>query len=265
MLKTALITGASSGIGYHLARLFAQDGHRLILVSRTESDLQKVADELATEFKCPKPVVMAKDLSKLGAAQEIFNDTEQLGFQVDYLVNDAGMGEWGLFNDNAPEQVEAMVMTNVLSFMWLTKLYLSGMLKRNEGRILQIGSLMGFYPTPLLAVYAATKAFQTSLTDALINEIKDSNVTMTLLVPGHTDTGFYNAENGLDTTRGGKAAPVVGDDPKDVAYNGYTALIKGDHRAYGTAKVRLLVGASGILPNEILSTITRTSLEKDDK
>lgn len=111
MLKTALITGASSGIGYHLARLFAQNGHRLILISRTESDLHKVADELVTEFKCPKPFVMAKDLSKLGAAQEIFNDTEQLGFQVDYLVNDAGMGEWGLFNDNSPEKVEAMVMT----------------------------------------------------------------------------------------------------------------------------------------------------------
>ena len=85
--------------------------NRLILVSRTESDLQKVADELVNEFKCPKPFVVPKDLSKLGAAQELFRDTEQLGFQVDYLVNDAGMGEWGLFNDTPAEKVQAMVMT----------------------------------------------------------------------------------------------------------------------------------------------------------
>lgn len=110
LLKAALITGASSGIGYHLARLFAKDGHRLILVSRTEGELQKVANELVGEFQCPSPIVRATDLSKPGAAQELFNDTEKLGLQVDYLVNDAGMGEWGPFHEAPLEKDEAMIM-----------------------------------------------------------------------------------------------------------------------------------------------------------
>ena len=109
--KTALVTGASSGIGYHLARLFAEDGHRVILVARNESELIQLADELLRDFQCPPPVVIVKDLSKVGAAQEIYYETERLGLEVNYLVNDAGMGEWGLFNDCAMEKHEDVVMT----------------------------------------------------------------------------------------------------------------------------------------------------------
>lgn len=110
-LKTALITGASSGIGHQLTRLFARDGHQLVLVSRTEADLQGIADNLVDEFQCPKPIVIAKDLSRPGAAQELFNHTERLDLQIDYLVNDAGMGEWGPFNDTPLEKLEAMIIT----------------------------------------------------------------------------------------------------------------------------------------------------------
>lgn len=110
-VKTALITGASSGIGLQLARLFAQDGYRLILVSRTETDLQQIANDLANDYQCFQPIVIAKDLSRPGAAQELFNHTERLNLQIDYLVNDAGMGEWGLFNDTPLEKLEAMIIT----------------------------------------------------------------------------------------------------------------------------------------------------------
>lgn len=109
--KTALITGASSGIGYQLARLFAQDGHHLVLVSRKEASLYEVAQSLVHEFRCPIPIAIPKDLSKPGAARELFHQTERMGLQIDFLVNDAGMGEWGLFNDIPLEKDEAVIMT----------------------------------------------------------------------------------------------------------------------------------------------------------
>ena len=184
-----LVTGASSGIGYHLAQLFARDKYGVILVSRTESDLEKVAEELRVNFHCPQVTVIAKDLSKPGSAAELVREIrERYRLPIDFLVNNAGVGVRGKVWETDIERDIDMIQLNITSVVELTKLILPGMIERNEGRILMLGSIASFQPNPLLACYAATKAFISNYTDALINELKDTKVTATLLVPGITDT-----------------------------------------------------------------------------
>lgn len=184
-----LVTGASNGIGYELAKLFAGDKHGVILVSRTQSDLEKVAEELKTKYNCPQVTVIAKDLSKSGSAKELFKEIkEHYKLSIDFLVNNAGVGVRGKVWETDIQRDIDMIQLNIISLVELTKLILPEMIQRNEGKILMLGSIASFQPNPLLASYAATKAFIANYTDGLINELKDTNVTATLLVPGVTDT-----------------------------------------------------------------------------
>ncbi|CAF1497377.1 unnamed protein product, partial [Didymodactylos carnosus] len=255
------LTGATSGIGYHLAQLFAKDRYNLVLVARTEQDLLNVKDELRYKFSAAVKII-PKDLSKIGAAQEIFNETQQQGILVDVLVNDAGIGDVGFFWDIPFEKDLEMIQLNIIALVHLTKLYLSEMLQRNEGKILQLGSVVSSVPAPLQAVYSATKAFVSNFTDALINELKDSKVTMTLLSPGQTQTDFFNKAHASDTKI---AQPDSTDDPEKVAERGYKALMKGQHHEYGSTMRKIQVGVSHILPNELTTAQLRSDMKKVDK
>lgn len=257
--KTALITGASSGIGYELAKLFAQDGFNLVIVSRDQKMLNQVAEELKN-LGAPTVTVIAKDLSKPGAPAEVYERTEELGINVNILVNDAGVGEHGFFAETDIERDLEIIQLNIVALVHLTKIYLRDMLANRNGQILQLASIAAYQPTPLLSVYSATKAFVLSFTDSLINELKDTSVTVTALIPGATDTDFFYKANAENT----KAAQNNPADPADVARAGYEGLMKGKHHAVPGAGVKAQVVLSNILPHEAITEMARKQMEEKE-
>lgn len=258
MTSTVLITGATSGIGYELARLFAQDGYHLTLVARDEHMLEKVARELR-QLGARDTVVIPADLSLREGPARVFNTTEQMRLEVSILVNDAGAGVHGPFLDTDLAEELRIIQLNVASLVFLTKVYLRKMVRRRQGKILQLASIASYQPTPLLAVYAATKAFVLSFTDALINELKDTGVTVTALIPGPTDTDFFRKAHAEHT----RAAHDHPEDPSLVAKVGYEALMKGKHHAVPPG-MKKQIAISSILPNEQVAAKARKSMEDDD-
>ncbi len=154
----ALITGGTSGIGYELAKCFADDGYNLIIVARSENALQKVADELQQQYGI-KVHTISKDLMIPGAAKEVYQQTQTLGVAVDVLVNDAGQGYWGKFAETDLDREIDLVHLNIIALMSLTKFYLKEMIARGSGKILQLASSLSKAPSPYMSVYAASKAF----------------------------------------------------------------------------------------------------------
>ena len=258
--KTALITGASCGIGYELTKLFAKDGYNLILVSRTESDLERVADEITERYGVKNIFILKKDLSVPGAALEVYEETKSLGLEVNVLVNDAGIGQRGFFWDIDFAKYQEIINLNIVSVVQLTQLFLKDMRERNEGRILNLASIAAYQPTPMLAVYAASKAFILSLGDALINELKDTNITLTSLIPGPTETDFFNKADMEDTV-----AATMADEAAEVARAGYEALMKGEHHAVPNIKIGAQTAMSTVLPNELVTKMARKYMEEDNK
>jgi len=187
--KAALITGASSGIGYELALLFAKDGFDCILVARSQGKLDELAARLESEFRV-KTLVIPKDLSKSSAVDEVYEEVTAASMPVDVLVNNAGFTVFGLFGETDLQAELEMLQVNVVALTALTKLFLKPMLARRDGRILNLGSTAAFAPGPLMAVYYASKAYVLSFSEALANELQGTGVSVTCLCPGATRTGF---------------------------------------------------------------------------
>jgi short-subunit dehydrogenase len=187
--KTALITGASRGIGYELARLFAKNSYHLVLISRNEGKLKEIQERFASEFKS-EVIVIAKDLSLPNAAIEIFTELHNKEITVDVLINNAGIGVFGNFNDEGFHKVSQIMQINIVALTELTKLILKGMVERKEGKILNVSSLAAFQPGPYMAVYYASKAYVQSFSEAIACELKGTGVTVTTLCPGPTKSGF---------------------------------------------------------------------------
>jgi len=260
--KTALVTGATDGIGKELARLFAKDGYNLILVARHQTDLDMVAKEFGVEGAASVTTI-AKDLFNPGAAREIYEEVQARELQVDVLVNDAGQGVYGMFTETDLEQELAIIQLNCTSLVVLTKLFLNDMVKRGDGKILQLASVVSKAASPLMAVYAGTKAFVYNFTQSLINELKDTpGVTMTALLPGATDTDFFHkagAEN-MSVVTEGKLA-----DPTDVAKEGYEALMNGDTKVIAGMKNKLNAAMGNLMPDEVIAAQSRRQNEPADK
>lgn len=260
--KTALITGASSGIGQELAKLFAEDGYNLVLVARHDHALDRLAEVFRNNYNTQHITVIGKDLSEEDAAQDVYDEVKAKGITVDVLVNDAGASTYGLFaTETHWEREKQLIHLNVLATTLLTKLFLREMILRNEGKILQVASLVAITPFPLMAVYAATKAYVWNLTQSLINEIKDTNVTMTALMPNATDTNFFREAN----------APTLNvednlDDAAQVAKDAYAALMKGEAKVIPGGlgnKVQELMAY--ITPQEMLAATMRKLLSPKDE
>lgn len=255
--KYALITGATSGIGYELAKCFAKDSYNLILVARNEERLKDVTNELKKSFSV-EVTPIAKSLFAPDAAEEIYEQTKKMGITVDVLVNDAGQGEWGPFVDTSLERDLDIIHLNIIGLLSLTKLFLRDMVRRNEGRILQVGSEAGTTPMPLLAVYAATKAFVLSFSAALAEELRDTNITITALLPGATDTDFFHKAGQEDTVtyrETNLASPEV------VAQDGYEALMKGERKIISGNKTKLHVWLNDLLGTNISASNARKANE----
>ena len=184
-MPTALVTGASSGIGADFARELARDGYDVVLAARRAEPMQKLAAELAT-----KTTTISCDLSRPGAAAELARELEARGISIDVLINNAGLGGTGRFDQMDAGRISEMLQVNMVALTELTRLLLPPMIARRRGRVLLVGSTAGFMPGPAMAVYYATKAFVLSFGEALAYELRGTGVTATTLCPGPTTTNF---------------------------------------------------------------------------
>lgn len=249
----ALITGASAGIGEALARLFAADGHDVVLVARRRERLEALAAELR-EAHDIEAEVLACDLAEPGAAGALFERAEQAGLEeVDFLVNNAGLGQNGAFSEADPGLLTTMMRVNMEALTLLTRAFLPGMLERDRGRILNVGSTAGFQPGPGMAVYYATKAFVYSFTDALVEELRGTGVTVTNLAPGATETEFQvhaEMEQTLLFAAGVMSA-------EQVAQAGYEGMMRGKSLVIPGASNKLTSWGVPFLPRALTRRIVR--------
>jgi hypothetical protein len=221
--ETALITGASAGIGTELARCFARDGSDVVLLARREPVLRRLADELEAAHGITAHVLPA-DLSDPRAPETVATNLKVQGIAVDVLVNNAGFGARGPFADlDAARQVD-MVQVNVTALMQLARLLLPEMLHRNRGGILNVASTAAFQPGPYMSVYYASKAFVLSFSEGLAEEVADTNVTVTCLAPGPTETEFFDRANMEDMKLSENGIAMSAD---AVARTGYAAFRNG--------------------------------------
>jgi short-subunit dehydrogenase len=255
--QTALITGASSGIGYEFAQLFAKNGHDLILVARGEAKLRELAQSLASQYNI-KATVLPKDLAHPNAPVEIFADLQQQGIEVDILVNNAGFASYGLFHELETAKELEMIQVNVLALTHLARLFLPGMVTRRTGRILNVASTAAFQPGPLMAVYYATKAFVLSFSEAIANELEGTGVTVTALCPGPTASGFQTraamqdsklVQSGLMTTT-------------DVVQQGYSALMQGQTVVIPGWSNKIGALATRFVPRQMTARLVRRMQER---
>ncbi len=221
MNKTALITGASSGIGKEIARIHAKRGGKLVLVARREAKLQELAQQLNSKFGVQVDYIV-QDLTATEAVQRVYSEVQEKGITIDYLINNAGFGGHGKFHEREWENDAAMIQLNIVVLTQLTRLFLPNMLQRNDGKILNVSSTASLIPGPLQAVYFATKAYVTSFSNAIYEELHDSKVTVTALLPGATETEF-GAISGMDKTELFKRSASA----QSVAKDGYNGMLEG--------------------------------------
>lgn len=250
---TALITGASTGIGLELAREFAARGHDLVLVARHRDALEAIAGALEGKFGISATVIPA-DLSDPEAPQTLFDTLQSQAVHVDYLVNNAGFGLGGEFVDTDMDRELDMVQVNISALMSLTKLFLPHMIRQKSGRIMQVASIAAFQPGPLMAVYYASKAFVLSFSQALAEELRDTGVTVTALCPGPTATNFAETA-GISNSRVFANAGVARAD--DVARYGYAAMMRGERIAIPSVRDRIMVQTQRLTPRAMVTRIVR--------
>ena len=219
--KTALITGASTGIGKELAIIHAKTGGNLVIIARSENKLNNLKKELEQQYKI-YVIVIAKDLSDLNAPKEIYDEVKKQGIEIDYLINNAGFGALGKFHELDLARQISMINLNITALTALTHLFLPEFVKRNSGKILNTSSTASLMPGPLQAVYFATKAYVTFFSNAISEELHDTNITVTNLMPGATESEF-GAISGMDKTEMFKETATA----YSVALDGYNGMLKG--------------------------------------
>jgi short-subunit dehydrogenase len=252
-MPTALVTGASSGIGLELATLLARDHNDLVFVARNRDRLEAIARGMKEEFGVTV-TILPTDLARSDAPQEIARALAEQKLTIDTLVNNAGFGVYGPFSTTPLDKELEMIQVNITALTHLTKLLLPGMLERRRGRILNVASTAAFQPGPLMAVYYATKAYVLSFTEALANETAGTGVTVTALCPGPTITEFQKAA-GLEETRLFKS-PMVMDAPT-VARAGYEGMLRGKRVVIPGFFNLALVEARRVTPRRVVTAIAR--------
>jgi uncharacterized protein len=252
-MKTALITGASLGIGYEMAQQLAAAGTNLVLVARSEQKLQEMAAQLQSKYNIAITVI-AKDLSVYAHAKEVFDACESKNIQVDYLINNAGFGDFGFFHESDWSKQEQMINLNITTLTYLTRLFVTGMIERKYGRILQVASTASFQPGPCMSVYFATKAYVLHFSEALSNELEGTGVSVTALCPGATISGFQQAAAMEDAKLfKNKSLPSS----KEVAAFGLKAMMQGKRVAIHGFMNSLLARSVGFMPRGVVLKVSR--------
>jgi short-subunit dehydrogenase len=253
--STVLITGASSGIGYDLAEIFAKNGFNLILVSRSLDKLQELSTTLSQSYDI-KVTVIPKDLSTLNSANELFSEVLKKGLSVDILINNAGFGMYGPFNENNSETLQEMMILNMITLTHLTRLFLPSMLKNKSGRILNVASIAAFQPGPNFAVYSATKSYVLSFTEAIAEELEDTGVSISVLCPGITKTQFMQRSE----MKASALLNAMAMSSNRVAQLGYNGLMAGERVIVTGTANKMSINLPRFLPRRIVTKISKKIL-----
>lgn len=253
MNKTALITGASNGIGLEFARIFAKNKTNLVLVARSEDKLKSLSNELINAYGV-KVNVIPEDLSILNNCMKLVDQLQKENITVDYLINNAGFGNLGFFTDTDLQKEIDMINLNITALTYLTKIYAIEMKQRGSGKILNVSSTAAFQPGPLMAVYYATKSYVQSFSEALANEFKGTGVTVTALCPGPTESGFLSAAK-MDNTKlvKGRKLPTSA----EVALFGFNAMMNGKTVAVQGLMNKIGAQSSRFLPRKFITSVVR--------
>jgi short-subunit dehydrogenase len=254
---TALVTGASSGIGAELARVHAEHGGDLVVVARRRERLEAIKSEFEKSYGITVHV-LSKDLTQADAPRQILNELQSRGVPVDVLINNAGLGYLGLFHEQDWARNEDMIKINILALTALTRLFVPPMIERRRGRILNVASMAGFVPGPLQAVYYASKAYVLSFSEAIANELADTGVTVTVLCPGPVETEFTRRAEMKGVRLLDRMASA-----RDTAQAGYNAMLKGKTVVVPGPLSKLTIhGLLRLSPRRLTTKISRALMEK---
>jgi short-subunit dehydrogenase len=256
--QTVLITGASGGIGYELAKLFASDGYNLVLVARSAQKLNRVAGELEGKFGVGARTV-ALDLAAEPAAKFLFDQMQREAVAVDVLVNNAGFGGFGEFASMTEEKILGQIQLNITALTHLTRLFLPAMVERRSGKIMNVASTAAFQPGPLMAVYYASKAYVLSFSEALANEVAGAGVVVSCFCPGATETDFAKRA-GIEDSRLFKKIGAM--NAEAVARDGYRGLMAGRTVVISGARNWLVAESVRFAPRKLVTAISRWVAEK---
>lgn len=251
--KTALITGASAGIGYELAKLFAEGGYNLVLIARREDKLRTLAEELE-QTQGISVHILSKDLTDKQAPQHIFETVQEQNIHVDVLVNNAGFGVHGLFAETEWQEEQDMITVNMTALTQLTKLFLPAMVEKKQGKIMNIASTAAFQPGPVMAIYFASKAYVLSFSEALANELIGTGVTVTALCPGPTRTEFQMRAK-IEKSRLFRSGNVM--DVQTVARTGYRGLMSGKTVVIPGIQNKVMVQLQRLTPRKLITKVVR--------
>ena len=255
-----MITGASNGIGMELAKIHASKGGNLVLVARNKHKLDEIKKELEHEFKI-KVYIIIKDLSLVNSASEVYQETTKENLQIDYLINNAGFGDFGMFSETDWNKEFQMINLNITTLTHFTKLYLQDMIKLKSGKIMNVASIAAFQSGPTLAVYCATKAYVLSFSEAISNELIGTGITVTTLCPGATKSGFeVAAAMEQSNLFKDKKLPTS----KEVAEYGYSSMMKGKTVAIHGIINYILANSVRFLPRALVLKTSRKLLGKAD-
>ncbi len=253
-MKTVLITGASSGIGYEFAKIYAKKGYNLVITARRKNNLDRIKQELESFDTSICVDIIVLDLSKQNSAKELYEVVKQRGILIDTLINNAGFGVYGNFIETDIEKEIDMIELNIKSLVVLTKLFLKDMVSRNNGTIINVASTAAFQPGPLMSVYYASKSFVLSFTEAIRNEVRDTNVNISVLCPGPTDTEFEKSASLEESSLFTKLKVMK---PEKVAIIGYKGINRNKSVIIPGILNNILITFNKIIPRVLVINIVR--------
>ena len=259
MKKTALITGASAGLGVEFARNFAKDGYNLVLAARRTERMEKLADDLRIRHNVTVKV-LGKDLRNMIEVQSIFDTLQRENIHIDFLVNNAGFGDWGYFHESDWKKAEGMIDVNIKALTKLTYLFMRPMIEKGEGKILNVASVAAFQPGPLMSVYYATKAFVLSFSEAISKEVKRKGISVTVLCPGPTESEFQSAAN-LGKSKLFKHTRIPS--AKEAADFGYREMMKGNLTVVHGFFSKVVVQLVRFTPRKLVLSAVRAIQERE--
>jgi len=250
-MGTALVTGASAGLGAEFSKLFAADGHDVVLVARRKDRLDELARDLRAKHEKLKTHVVPIDLGARDAAEKLVAEIDRLGLSIDFLINNAGFGTSGAFHSSDANRELEMIQVNITVLVALTRALLPRMVARGSGRVLNVGSTAGFQPGPFMSVYYASKAFVNSFSEALWYELKGTGVTVTVSCPGATATEF----SGVAGTDKSRLFAMGATSPQVVARQAYRAMHAGKPMVVHGLKNKIAMQSLRVSPRSVVRAI----------
>jgi len=257
-MKYALITGATSGIGYEMAKILAEKNRNLILVSRNQEKLKTLKNDFESKFSI-KVEILAKDLSTPNAAQEVYNNTKD--FEINILINNSGFANYGEHTQISLKENHKLLQLNIIALSEFCTLFGADMKKNKDGRILNIASTAAYQPTPYFAAYGASKSYVLNFSEALAKELEDFNVSVTCLSPGATDTSFFEVAN-MENIQNSQLKKSARQSAHEVAQIGIEAMFNKKLSVIPGFKNQFLAFSNRFAPRTLVATISKSIMKR---